>query len=105
MFHDAYTYLERSYDLTLGDYFVLTPEQQLGTKHLIDIQKKIQQAGSTCVFTEPYFRPDYLKKIINMPNVKIGELDPLGINIKPTRNGYIELLNNLIATICENLSN
>ncbi|PJE77941.1 High-affinity zinc uptake system protein ZnuA [invertebrate metagenome] len=99
VFHDAYLYLENNYHLNVSDYFTLTPEQQPGAKHMLALQKKLQQAGTTCIFREPQFQPVYIDRIIGNLPVTIGVLDPLAGNIKVEALGYVHFLNDMVDTI------
>lgn len=99
VFHDAYGYLQKHYDLNLAGYVTLTPEQQPGAKHLAQIRERLKQAGPSAIFIEPEFQPAYIKMLIADLPVKEGVLDPLATNIAVTPNGYIQFIDSLVRNI------
>ncbi|BGI50794.1 MAG: zinc ABC transporter substrate-binding protein ZnuA [Arsenophonus endosymbiont of Ceratovacuna japonica] len=92
VFHDAYSYFENHYHLSSLGYFTINPIIQPGAKRLYQIKKILIQKKVICVFVEPQFKPAVIKTMIKNTNVQIGILDPLGSNIKLSKDNYIKFL-------------
>ena len=60
VFHDAWGYFTDHHNLRVAGIFTLSPEQQPGARHMLDIRKKLAAEGDTCLFREPQFQPAYL---------------------------------------------
>jgi len=95
VFHDAYQYFERRYDLKAVGSVVLDPEQRPGAKRVRDIQQRIQELGVRCVFSEPQFQSALVKTVIAGSQARSGILDPLGAEIPPGPDAYFQLLGGL----------
>lgn len=99
VFHDAYGYLQRHYELNIVDHFTANPEQQPGAKHLTQLQEKLKKAGNSCVFREPQFQPAYIDRIIDGTNAHVAVLDPLATDAAVGPDGYIEFMGSLTDNI------
>ncbi|WP_422139433.1 zinc ABC transporter substrate-binding protein ZnuA [Endozoicomonas sp. ALC020] len=99
VFHDAYGYLQKHYELNIVDHFTANPEQQPGAKHLTHLQEKLKKAGNSCVFREPQFQPAYIDRIIEDTNAHVAVLDPLATDVAVGPDGYIEFMDSLTNTI------
>ncbi|PPI88187.1 zinc ABC transporter substrate-binding protein [Candidatus Pantoea edessiphila] len=92
VFHDAYLYFEKHYGLSSMGYFVINPEIQPGVKHLYKIRKQIKESNVVCVFSEPQFKPAVIDTITRGIKINKGVLDPLGSNIKLSKDSYLKFL-------------
>jgi zinc transport system substrate-binding protein len=79
VFHDAYQYLEKRYQLTAIGAVTLNPEIMPSAKHVSDIQNLIKQKNVICIFAEPQFKPAIVDMISTGTGVKQGVLDPITI--------------------------
>ncbi|HYM32422.1 MAG TPA: zinc ABC transporter substrate-binding protein [Candidatus Cybelea sp.] len=95
VFHDAYQYLERRYELNAVGSVTISPEQQPGARRLREIRRKIGELGARCVFREPEFEPRLLATVIGDAKVRRGTLDPEGADIEPGPDAYFELMRRL----------
>lgn len=95
VFHDAYQYFERRYDLDSAGVVTLSPEQSPGAHHLREIRNRIRRRQVTCVFIEPQFKPAIVSSLTRGMDVAIGELDPVGADIEPGPDAYFKLLEGL----------
>ena len=86
VFHDAYQYFEERYNLknagsVAGSNFIYGP------KTLQDLRKNIQQNDVKCVFAEPQFSDEVIKRVAKSTNTNAGYLDieggSFGKNILP----------------------
>ncbi|WP_252177666.1 zinc ABC transporter substrate-binding protein ZnuA [Endozoicomonas sp. 4G] len=99
VFHDAYGYLQKHYQLNIVDHFTVSPEQQPGAKHLTQLQEKLNDAGNSCVFREPQFQPAYIDRIIEGTNAHVAVLDPLATDVAVGPDGYVEFMDSLTSSI------
>ncbi|WP_281647312.1 zinc ABC transporter substrate-binding protein ZnuA [Parendozoicomonas sp. Alg238-R29] len=99
IFHDAWGYFTRHYDLKVLDVFTLSPEQQPGARHMLQLRNKLKKAGKTCVFREPQFEPAYLDAMINGLPVRVAVIDPLASDVQPHPRAYPEFLEQLSISI------
>ena len=100
VFHDAYQYFEKAYSLNSVGSILLDPELPPSPQRIIKIRAKIKSLNAFCVFKEPQFRGKIINTVIEGTDIKVGILDPLGVDIKSGPDMYISLLKN----IAENLN-
>lgn len=95
VFHDAYQYFEAHYGMhTLGTVNI-NPEQQSGARHIHHLRQTISQKGARCLFTEPQFEPKLVNTLVQGLEVKIGQLDPLGMRLPAGADSYFLLIRGL----------
>ncbi|MBK4775438.1 zinc ABC transporter substrate-binding protein [Candidatus Pantoea edessiphila] len=92
VFHDAYIYFEKHYGLSSLGHFTINPEIQPGVKSLYNIRKQIKEKQVTCVFAEPQFKPAIIDTVTRGIKINKGVLDPLGCNIKLSKDSYLKFL-------------
>lgn len=95
VFHDAYGYFEKHYGLTPLGHFTVNPEIQPGAQRLHQIRTQLVEQKATCVFAEPQFRPAVVESVARGTSVRMGTLDPLGTNIKLSKESYPAFLTQL----------
>ncbi|OBU11315.1 zinc ABC transporter substrate-binding protein ZnuA [Morganella psychrotolerans] len=95
VFHDAYGYFEKRFDLSPSGHFTINPEISPGAQTLSNIKLKLAEQDALCVFAEPQFRPAVITAVAKGTNAKMGVLDPLGSAIAVGRDGYTEFLSRL----------
>lgn len=95
VFHDAYQYFERRYNLNGVGSVVLDPEQRPGAKRVADIKARIRDRGVRCVFSEPQFQSALVQTVIAGSPARAGILDPLGAGIPPGPEAWFQLLDGL----------
>lgn len=92
VFHDAYDYYEKHYGLTPLGHFTVNPEIQPGAQRLHQIRTQLVQQKAICVFAEPQFRPAVVESVARGTRVRMGTLDPLGMNIQLNKTSYSTFL-------------
>ena len=100
VFHDAYQYFEKAYNLKPAGSILIDPELPPSAKRIITIREKIKSLNASCVFKEPQFRGKIINTVIEDTDTKVGILDPLGADIDSGPEMYTKLLKN----IAENLN-
>jgi zinc transport system substrate-binding protein len=98
VFHDAYQYFENEFNLNSVGSIMLNPKTYPSIKRVREVRNKIKQTNSTCVFLEPQFDRKIID-IISPANIKLGVIDPLGVDVKMNENFYFNLMHNLAKNI------
>jgi zinc transport system substrate-binding protein len=99
VFHDAYQYFEKAYDLNAVGSITVSPETPPGAERIETLRKKIKDAGVSCVFAEPQFQPKVISVITEGSDVKVGTLDPEATELKAGKNLYLELIGNIASSV------
>jgi len=101
VFHQAYDYFEAAYGLRHSGVFSVGSEVQPGARHVATMRQRLQQAGPSCVFSEPPTRPRLAETLTSGLPVKMAELDVLGVEQKVDAQGYERLVEELGTTLAE----
>jgi zinc transport system substrate-binding protein len=101
VFHDAYQYFEKTFDLNAVGSVALEGDIVSSPKQISFIKDKIKKLNASCVFQEPQFDSKLAKIVVEGTNAQIGTLDPLGVNISGKENFYIQLLKNMAKSLKE----
>ena len=104
VFHDAFQYLERRYDLNGVGAILLDPEQGASAARLSAIRDRLAEADVVCAFAEPQVDIGLLETAIEGTDVRIATLDPEGLAIEPGPALYGTLFEGLVRTMAECLS-
>ncbi|MTB65709.1 zinc ABC transporter substrate-binding protein ZnuA [Providencia sp. wls1943] len=95
VFHDAYGYFEKHYQLAPLGHFTINPEIQPGAQKLHQIRTQLVEHKAQCVFAEPQFRPAVIESVAKNTGVKMGTLDPLGSGLAIGPDSYMKFLTQL----------
>ena len=104
VFHDAYPYFERAYNLKAVGAITVEPDQSPSPRRIREIKARLKETGAKCVFREPQFPDRLVKTIIQGTEAKSGTLDPLGVGLADGENLYFNLLRNLARNLKRCLS-
>ena len=91
-FHDAWQHFDTHYGLNFAGAVTLDVSRLPGAKHVQDIRKIVEEKQAVCLFQEPQFSPTLVKTLVEGSDIRIGELDPLGMGLPLDDNTYITLL-------------
>jgi zinc transport system substrate-binding protein len=93
VFHDAYQYLERAFDLSAVGAITVSPDRPPGARRLAELRERIRVRGAVCVFAEPQVPTDLVAMLVEGTGVATGELDPEGsLDIAPGEGAYAALM-------------
>jgi zinc transport system substrate-binding protein len=95
VFHDAYQYFERRYDLAAIGSITVSPENPPSAGRVQAIRDKVKTLGARCVFREPEFEPHLVDVVIAGTEARTGVLDPEGMTLSPGPDLYATLMNGL----------
>ncbi|EIK55072.1 zinc ABC transporter periplasmic zinc-binding protein [Stutzerimonas stutzeri TS44] len=101
VFHEAYDYFEAAYGLRHAGAFSAGGEAQPGARHVATMRERLQQAGPSCVFSEPPSRPRLAETLTRNLPVRMAELDVLGVNLTVGARGYEQLVEGLGDTLAD----
>ncbi len=104
VFHDAYQYFEKRFDVTAVGSITVSPEIIPGVQRISEIQDKILDSKASCVFSEPQFEPKLVNTVIQNTKARTGVLDPLGATIKDGPELYFQLIRNMAKSLKDCLS-
>ncbi|MGB0756406.1 MAG: zinc ABC transporter substrate-binding protein, partial [Candidatus Puniceispirillaceae bacterium] len=104
VFHDAYQYFERRFDMSALGSITVSPEVMPGVNRIRKLQQKVKQLEAICVFSEPQFEPKLVATITENTSAGSGVLDPLGASIEKGPQLYFKLIRNMALSIKECLS-
>jgi zinc transport system substrate-binding protein len=95
VFHDAYHYFERQFDLKSMGSIVISPDRQPGARRIHEVQEKLRRLKARCIFSEPQFTPKLLDTLTQGTRVKTGTLDPIGAELPAGPDAYFLLMRHL----------
>ncbi len=95
VFHDAYQYLERRFDLSVAGSITVSPEVIPGAQRVAEMRDKVRDLGATCVFSEPQFEPKLVQVVVEGTPARSGVLDPLGSALPDGAELYFDLMRDL----------
>ena len=95
VFHDAYQYFEKRFDINILGAFTVNPDVMPGAEQLAEIREVIEHDKVSCIFSEPQFNPDIIRAIAKDTNVATGVIDPLGATLDPGKDLYFDLIRNM----------
>lgn len=105
VFHDAYRYLEDAYGLNAVGAVTVAPERPPSARRVAELRRRIEQAGASCVFTEPQQRSDRVRSLVQGTRAEVGELDPEGsTTLSPGPDAWFQLMRRLADSLVDCLS-
>ena len=95
VFHDAYQYLTRRYDLAAVGSITVSPEHPPSARRIEAIHAKVASLHARCVFREPQFAPHLVDTVIAGTTAQAAVLDPEGTELPPGTALYFTLMTGL----------
>lgn len=92
VFHDAFQYFERRYDLRALGAVQTSPERLPGARRLQELRQQIVRHSVRCIFHEPQFKPPLIEAIAQGTGARLAMLDPLGAQLQPGPEAYFEMM-------------
>ncbi len=81
VYHDAYSHFVERYGLNQVGAFKVLPNAALSLKQLSDIKNTLQDGEVYCIFEEPQFDNQFVRRFDVAADIRFGRLDPLATNI------------------------
>lgn len=101
VFHDAYQYFERAFDLTIAGSITVSPDTMPGADRIAEVREKLKTLSTACVFAEPQFDPRIVDVLIEGTSAGRGTLDPEGADLPEGPDLYPQLLTRLADSLVE----
>ena len=95
VFHDAYQYFETHYGLNAAGSITIDPSRSPGSRRIHELRERLSEDDVACLFTEPQFRPALAETIVEGHATRLGQLDPVGVDIRPGPDAWFELMEGL----------
>jgi|MEHZ01.6.fsa_nt_MEHZ011666872.1_7 zinc transport system substrate-binding protein len=96
VFHDAYQYFERAFNLNaVGSISLRDDIHSVSPNRIKEIKDKIKKTNAECVFREPQFSDRLINTIAEKADIKVGTLDPLGASLQNDKGLYFTLMREL----------
>ena len=91
-FHDAYGYFSRRYGLQPAGHFATDPQRRPGARTIARLAGLVSAGTVACAFVEPQFDDRIVAVVTADRPLRIGRLDPIGVNLDPGPGLYETLL-------------
>ena len=95
VFHDAYQYFEKRYELNAQGAIRIEPNMSPSVKRMREIQSQLKANEAVCVFAEPQFSERMVAGLVRGTEIKTGRLDPLGVAFESSAEQYFKLMQTL----------
>lgn len=95
VFHDAYRYMTDQHKLKFSGAITLNPSTPPSAKHLKELSHKIDDEKVVCIFSEPQYNSKIISSLIEGHNIKLATLDAMGVNIPPSEDAFIMMMERL----------
>ena len=99
VFHDAYQYFEKRFNITASGSITVSPDVLPGAKRITEIKARVNELGVSCVFAEPQFEPKLVTTVTEGTKAKSGVIDPLGATLDEGSGLYFDLIRNMATSI------
>lgn len=91
VFHDAYQYFERRFDLVAAGSITLSDASAPSAGRIAELRDAVATMGAACVFAEPQFDKRLIDTVFE-GSAKVGLLDPLGQDLAPGAGLYPQMM-------------
>ncbi len=92
VFHDAYQYFEKRFDVSSAGALILNEEALPSAKKVSEIHKIIKKQNINCIISEPQFNTNIIKSIAQDSSILTRSFDPLGSSFDTNKNLYFEMI-------------
>jgi len=104
VFHDAYQYFEKEFDINVAGSITVSPETLPGAARISEIHEKLKGLAAACVFAEPQFEPKLVNVVIEGTSARTGTLDPEAATLTEGPDLYFELMRGIAGSLKNCLS-
>ncbi len=102
VFHDAYQYFEKRFDIPAAGSITLGDAEDPSPARIKEIRDTVKKLGVTCVFTEPQYNPGLVKNVFQDTTISvIGVMDPLGASLATGSGHYQELIEGMVKSLSQ----
>lgn len=91
-YHDAYQYFEQAYGLNNAGFVSSGDELSPSAGYVKELRDKIRTQQLHCLFYEAPNRPGLVDTLTHGLDVKVQELDAIGLRVQPGENAWFEIM-------------
>ncbi|WP_425384424.1 zinc ABC transporter substrate-binding protein [Wolbachia endosymbiont (group B) of Eupithecia inturbata] len=92
--HDAYQYFEKYFDLSYPSAILSIEEDSyIGMKSLMKLKKVMKEENVKCIVS--HSREDSIKPNVFSSDVKMVILDPIGSDVEPGKDAYLDIISSI----------
>jgi zinc transport system substrate-binding protein len=91
-YHDAYQYFEQAYGLNNAGFVSSGDELSPSAGYVKELRDKIRKQQLHCLFYEAPTRPGLVDTLTHGLDVKVQELDAIGLRVQPGENAWFEIM-------------
>lgn len=100
--HNAYNYFINRYELNKSAAMSFNHNYYIGARDFLDMHKAIKEDKIKCIFEEPQFESQVIRKLKEESKVKIGQLDAeWGPEDASTKDAYFTMMKGLASSFNE----
>ena len=99
VFHDAFQYFERRFDLSATAAIHATDAASPGAARLSALRDLVEETGVRCAFTEPQLNDGLIETLKEGHDIRTAVLDPLGAEVPLGPEHYLVTMANLAGAI------
>lgn len=102
VFHDAYQYFEKRFNVSAAGSISLGDAEDPSPARIKEIRETVKKLGVNCVFTEPQYNPGLVKNVFEGTSVAtIGVMDPLGASLSTGNSHYQKLIEGMVNSLSQ----
>lgn len=103
VFHDAYQYFERRFDLAAAGAITLSDASTPSAGRIAELRDAVATMGAACVFAEPQFDKRLIDTVF-AGSARVGLLDPLGQDLAPGAALYPQMMRGMAMSFADCLA-
>ncbi|MDD1795472.1 zinc ABC transporter substrate-binding protein [Enterovibrio sp. ZSDZ42] len=102
VFHDAYQYFEKRFNVIAAGAISLGDAEDPSPKRIKEIRETVKALNVNCVFTEPQYNPGLVKNVFQGTSIStIGVMDPLGASLPIGSTQYQTLIEAMVKSLSQ----
>lgn len=99
--HDALQYFDQYFGLEAVGAVTITPDRAPSARRVSELRTTVESLGATCIFSEPGYEPRVIQVISEAADVKLGIVDPLGVDVPVGSDLYFNLMTGLADSLAD----
>ena len=102
VFHDAYQYFEKRFDIAAAGAISLGDAEDPSPKRIQEIRDTVKNWNVNCVFTEPQYNAGLVNNVFEKTSIStVAVMDPLGASIPAGSQHYAALIKGMVNSLSQ----
>jgi len=101
VYHDALQYFEKRFGIAATGSIAVSDAASPSSRRLRTLKELVEEKGIACVLSEPQFSSDLIDNVFGGHKLRVGVVDPVGLNLKLGPSLYPDLLENIALGIAQ----